>query len=92
MSKSVNGDISYNPNKNLSTLTKLTFDHKPPTAHIHQVGLDRDQALRGARILGCDPGLQRSMGIGDLVCKVGKKRRLVRGIPDLGGPRKLVKG
>lgn len=31
-----------------------------------KAGLDRDQALRGARILGCDPGLQRSMGIGIL--------------------------
>ena len=35
-----------------------------PGTSCYQAGLDRDQALRGARILGCDPGLQRSMGIG----------------------------
>ena len=29
-----------------------------------QGGLSRERALRGTRILGCDPGLQRSMGIG----------------------------
>lgn len=29
-----------------------------------QGGLSRERALRGTRILGCDAGLQRSMGIG----------------------------
>lgn len=31
-----------------------------------KASLARHQALRGARILGCDPGLQRSLGIGIL--------------------------